>query len=64
MAAVDAELGLVQWVARVPSASNVADGPFRLDFADVGALPGARLSEVARCARVGTWADLATRLEY
>ena len=30
------------WVARVPSASNPADGPSRLDFAWVASLPGAR----------------------
>ena len=39
-AMLDARLSLHQWCARVPSPSKVADGPSRLDFAEVLALGG------------------------
>ena len=62
LASVDAELGVVQWFARVPSASNLADGPSRLDFASVAALQGAVRCDLSRCARFVSWDALATRL--
>ena len=42
--ATEAQLRSYCWVERVPTASNVADGPSRLSFAGVRAL-GARWSE-------------------
>eukprot|EP00971_Amphidinium_carterae_P158874 3150194-Amphidinium_carterae.1 len=36
---LDAEVGTSSWYARVPSPSNVADGPSRLDFSLVATLP-------------------------
>jgi hypothetical protein len=38
---VEARLGSLPWFARVPSPSNLADGPSRLNFELVAALPGA-----------------------
>ena len=35
---LDAGLGIHQWVARVPSLSNIADAPSRLDFSCLLAL--------------------------
>ena len=34
-ARLDSSLGVWQWAARVPSPSNLADGPSRLDFDEV-----------------------------
>ena len=41
---LDAALGLVPWYERVPSASNIADDPSRLDFTALAAA-GAEWSE-------------------
>ena len=39
----EAGLGALSWFARVPSASNIADGPSRLAFHEVEALPASRV---------------------
>jgi len=62
LASWDAVLGAVQWFARVPSPSNIADGPSRLDFTAVAALKGAVRCELSRCANFGSWEALAARL--
>ncbi len=45
-AAADCELGLFPWVARVPSWSNIADVPSRLNFDEIRGWPGARASSL------------------
>jgi hypothetical protein len=43
-ALVDAAVGIHQWVARVPTGANLADGPRRLDFAAVRCLGGRQVA--------------------
>ena len=39
---LDAKVSALSWFARVPSPSNIADGPSRLDFSELEAWPGSK----------------------
>ena len=39
---MDAQLGTGSWYARVPRASNIADAPSRLDFAEISKYRGSK----------------------
>ena len=61
-----ARIGAFAWFARVPSASNIADGPSRLDFEKLRAWPG---SAQVQPRFSGTtpphiWAELAASLQH
>jgi hypothetical protein len=61
----DASLGATNWFARVPTASNIADKPSRLDFKEVSSLPGSTFYEVSLPKSFGggnVWKALAARL--
>jgi len=61
----DARLGAASWFSRVPSASNIADAPSRLDFKEVSAYPGATYHNVSLPSSWGSgdvWEVLHARL--
>ena len=58
-ACMDAELGIHQWVSRVPSKSNLADLPSILDWSEVSALPNAQRTEIVEHGRADEfWAGV------
>ena len=59
-ARLDARGGIAQWVARVPSAANIADGPSRLEFGLVEQLGGTRVECGKGCfGHLRSWRALA-----
>ena len=53
VASLDVEVATLNWYARVPTASNIADAPSRLDFAEVISLGGVVVAPV-----FPTWCEL------
>ena len=44
---MDSQLGTASWYARVPTASNIADAPSRLDFSAISQYPGPKFYNVS-----------------
>ena len=44
---MDSQLGSASWYARVPTASNIADAPSRLDFSEIYKDPGSKFYNVS-----------------
>ena len=62
---LDAQLGTSSWYARVPTASNIADAPSRLDFSELSKYHGSKFYNVALQKSWGSgelWQGLADRL--
>ena len=59
-----ARVGAFPWFARVPSCSNIADAPSRLDFGPLSKWVGSELVEpsFAAVSGVGLWAAVASTL--
>ena len=53
-------LGCVPWITRVPSSSNIADGPSRSDFSLVSQMPSSK--EVKPCVPTEFSMDTVVRL--
>ena len=67
---LDAALEIRQWCARVPTASNIADAPSRLDFSELqrdGSIGYQVFAPSSRCPlslqRLKSWQCIADRLE-
>ena len=61
---MDAQLGTASWYARVPTASNIADAPSRLDFSEISKYRGSKFYNVAlpNWSSGELWQVLANRL--
>ena len=44
---MDSQLGAASWYARVPTASNIADAPSRLDFSALSKYRGSKFDNVS-----------------
>ena len=60
---VDAVLGVAQWVSRVPTASNIGDGPSRLSFAEAQAHGAVLVKVRGASGRALAWPELAIELK-